>query len=123
MKVSGCWVVFIFIFVCSSVLALDGDSQDRELITTGYWPGGIPPWKGEDNQCRKIFPTMNTDNPCVGCRSGSYCGCKYVYPGPTPQFKCWACKTSDICPGNGIKYPGKKPPASPASALRGKVGP
>jgi len=122
----------VFVLVIMLVLALCGRSavvqeeETRDLatkgtITTGYWPGGIPPWKGEENNCRQIFPSMNTDNPCVSCRSGSYCSCKYVYPGPAPKMQCVACKTSNICPGNGKWYPPKKPPAATdvMSYLRG----
>ena len=102
--------------------AATAQEQERDLaITTGNWPGGIPPWKGENNQCRSTFRSLGSDNPCVRCTRGSYCACKYAYPGPQPQAKCYACKTSDICPGNGIKYPGKKPPAETFGAIMSRL--
>lgn len=116
------FLVALTLFFLAFVSPAAGESQERELgkgITTGNWPGGIPPWAGADNQCRRIFPASRTDNPCVSCGRGNYCACKYSYPGPAPQFKCFACKTSDICPGNGIKYPSKKIPTSIVGNLRG----
>ena len=84
------------------------------------FPGGMPPWKPENNQCKEIFKSTN---PCARCNRGSYCACKYAYPGPKPKQTCFQCKTNTICPGDGQRYPNKKPPAPVSdfiSYLRGQ---